>query len=447
MSRIFPFCFIGLGLLLVPACNPNNQYLSDVLEIEQWLDHQTLENLEVWPDVTDEPERVTLSLSGGMSGGLIFYLELFNATGDEVYLDRSQSIGTYLLDNLPQATDSLKNRFWAFSPYGRVCGPGFALTELYKATADVQYRKGAEHILGLLDHFADHKEDTISWDLGNDVLGGLAGTGLHLLYSAEQLQSQRALQMAIQSGETLLARASDDGNGLFWKRGQNGRFVLPNFSHGNAGIAYFLTRLYEVTRQERFLKGALSAVAYLDSIAKVDDGTFLVPYGFPDNGWRRSFDIGWAHGPAGVGRLFVKLFQATGDQQWLKKAEACLKGIVSSNPLGKPSGEFGSEPFSPDQRFGLAGVSYFAQEMYRLTDNIEYLRFAEDVLVHIKKSSVVENGRNWPTARFGFMSNPGVVTNFTGYFYGNVGYGLLFLNQYYLSLGRRGSVKFVDDPF
>jgi len=442
-------CF-GL-ILMVSAClascvQEEPKYLKLALETEAWLQHEA-GNSQAWPDASDEPDNVSLSFSDGMSGGLIFYLELYRATGDRVYLDRAEQIGEYILDNLPKKTDSLKGKFWAFSPYGNVCAPGFALTELYKATQRPEFRRGASSVIAVLEHFADSPADTISWDLGNDVLGGLAGTGLFLLYAGEELANVKAIDMAVKAGKTLISRAQNEGVGLFWKRGQNGRFILPNFSHGNAGIAYFLTKLYEKTQDEKFLAAALSAVDYLDSVAHTDDGVYLIPYGFPDAGWRRSYDIGWAHGPAGVGRLFIKLYQVTEDPKWLRKSEACYRGIMSSNPLAIPNEGFGEEPFSTDQRFGLAGVGAFAQEMYRISGEETYLDFSEQVIDHVTSKSVLENGRSWPIPRFGFMSNAGSITTFNGFFYGNVGYGLLYLNQYYLSNNRIPSIRFMDDPF
>ncbi|MBO3699421.1 lanthionine synthetase LanC family protein [Roseivirga sp. E12] len=447
MRKNLWFLLTYLASICLFSCASNeSQYLKLALETESWLQNQTNDS-NVWPDAIDDPSNISLSFSDGMSGGLTFYLELYNATGDEAYLNRAEEIGEYVLNNLPRKTDTLKGKFWAFSPYGNVCAPGFALTELYKVTHKPKFLNGALSILDVLAHFADHPNDTISWDLGNDVLGGLAGTGLFLLYAGEELENAKATNMAIGAGETLIARAENEGDGLFWKRGQNGRFILPNFSHGNAGIAYFLTRLYEKTGDEKFLNAALSAVDYLDNIANTTDDVYLIPYGFPDNDWRRPYDIGWAHGPAGVGRLFVLLNRVTSDVKWLKKAEACYNGIVSSNPLLTPQSNFGKEPFSTDQRFGLAGVGSFAQELYRLTSDQKYLDFSLQIIEHITTKSVMDEGRHWSIPRFGFMSNAGSITTFNGYFYGNIGYGLLYLNQHFLLKGQRPSVRFVDDPF
>jgi lantibiotic modifying enzyme len=400
-----------------------------------------------WPDAIDEPEQVNLSYSDGMAGKVTYYLDLFSATEEEAYLDKAIASGDYLLAKLPQKSDSLKGRFWAFSPYGNVCGPGFALTALYKRTGVEKYRQGALSIIDVLEHFADNKQDTLSWDLGNDVLGGLSGTGLYLLYASRELGSDKARKMAVSAGETIIARAIKEGNRWSWKRGQNSQYILPNFSHGPAGIGYFLASLYEATDEEKFMEAALHAVSYLDSIAMTAEDVYLIPYGFPDPGWSRAFDIGWAHGPAGVARLFIKLHQLTGEPRWLEKAEACFRGILKSNPLGTPHPDFGSEPFTIDQRFGLAGVAGFSQEMYRYTGDEQYLDMAEAIIGHILTKARKQSGLSWPIERFGFMANAGAQTTFTGFFYGSTGFGTVLLDQYRLLSNKPPGIRFVDSPF
>ena len=443
-------------LTIMAACQPAvsqndnaEHYLELAKQTEQWLVANSTEpGKSLWPDAKDEPETIGTSYSTGMAGKLTFYLDLYAATEEPAYLEKANAIGNYLLGHLAQKTDSLKGKFWAFSAYGSVCGPAFALTELYKATGNEAYKQGAASVVEVLHHFADHKQDTLSWDLGNDVLGGLSGTALFLLYAYKELDIPRALDMASKAGNTLLSRATKEPDGgLSWRRGQGSKYILPNFSHGPAGMAYFLLELYEATGDERFLKGAQGAIRYLDSIAKTDFGTYLLPYGFPDPGWSRAYDIGWAHGPAGVGRLFVKMHQLTNEAQWLEKAEACYRGILSASPFEAPPTEFGSEPFTIDQRFGIAGVTSFVQDLYRYTGKETYLAFSKASVAHIMSKAKVEDGISWPIERFGFMTNAGAETTFTGFFYGSTGFGTVLLEQYNIMSGKEKGVRFVDDPF
>lgn len=426
-------------------CSPKKDttYLKEIQEIDRWLKQTkvTVDGSSIWPDATDQPENVSLSLSDGVASKLIFYLQAYQETGNDNYLNEAKSAATYILDHLPQKEDSLQKVFWAFSPYGNVCGSAYALIETYQLTDDQSYKEGAEHIIDVIKHHAINMEDTISWGLGNDVLGGLAGTGLFLLYAGEVLDRQDLIDLAKQAGQTLIGRAKKDV-GLSWKRGQNGRFDLPNFSHGAAGIGYFLARIFEVTQDEAFLDAALKANEYLESIAKTDNGAFLIPYGFPDPGWSRPFDIGWAHGPAGVARFYQQLQKVTGDEKWAQRQQACLKGIRLSGIPGMPtSSEFGTEEFYLDNRFGISSVASF------LLDIDAERAFRSQLVEHIlSKSSVEADQRSWPQTRFSFMANAGDTTEFTGYFYGATGYGMLLLKHLAKSNGTV-FIRFVDDPY
>jgi hypothetical protein len=137
----------------------------------------------------------------------------------------------------------------------------------------------------------------------------------------------------------------------------------------------------------------------------------------------------------------------TGEDQWLERAEACYRGILKSNPKGKPHPDFGTEPFTIDQRFGLAGVTAFYQGMYAYTGQKEYLDSAADMIDHILSFSNNTTGLSWPMNRFGFMQNAGEKTTFTGFFYGSTGFGSLFLNQFNLSEHKTLVGRFVDNPF
>jgi len=435
------------GVMLSCAKPKNQEYLVHLEQTDRWLKDVkvTSDGVSIWPDVIDEPEKVSLSFSDGVAGKLIFYLQLHNETEDDQYLSEVKLAADYILDHLPQKTDSLQKVFWAFSPYGSVCGPAFALLETYKVTGDEKYKIGAERTIDVIDHFAVNKEDTISWGQGNDVLGGLAGTALFMLYAGETLERPELITTAEKAAKTLISRAKDEV-GLSWKRGQNGRFELPNFSHGAAGIGYFFSRLYEATQNSMYLEAALKANTYLESIARTDNGIFLIPYGFPDPGWSRPFGIGWAHGPAGVARFYYQLYKVTGDEKWKEREKACLQGVIASGLPGSPaSADFGEEEFYLDNRFGIGSVASFLLdfEPQREVDrNLE-----KQLLNKVLSKKTTENQQTyWSQTRYNFMENAGDTTAFTGYFYGASGYGMLLLKAQ-AKLNGTAFIRFVDDPY
>ncbi len=438
-----------LCALLIFCCAPrkNSEYINELMAIDQWLKSSmvTKDGAQIWPNATDQPDEVSISYSDGVAGNLIFYLQLYKETNDDSHLQQASDAADYILTHLPQKTDSLQKVFWGFSPYGNVCGSAFALIEMYKTTSDATYKSGASHIIDVIQHFAINKEDTISWGSGNDVLGGLAGTGLFLLYAGETLNRPDLIEMAEKAGRTLISRSNKEV-GLSWKRGQNGRFELPNFSHGAAGVGYFLARLYESTNENIYLDAALAANTYLESIAKTDNGVFLIPYGFPDPGWSRSYDVGWAHGPAGVARFYHQLFKVTGDPKWKKRERACLRGIMSSGIPNLPaSSDFGEEEFYLDNRFGTGSVASFLLDISNKNEKEQM--FQDDLINEVLSKSVRKNDQLcWPQVRFSFMQNAGDTTTFTGQFYGASGYGMLLLKAQ-AKLNGTNFIRFVDDPY
>jgi lantibiotic modifying enzyme len=73
---------------------------------------------------------------------------------------------------------------------------------------------------------------------------------------------------------------------------------LTGFSHGAAGIAYALLRLYEACGEERFRDAADEAIEYERSVFSPADGNW------PDlrhaNGGEGAFPDQWCHGAAGI---------------------------------------------------------------------------------------------------------------------------------------------------
>ena len=109
--------------------------------------------------------------------------------------------------------------------------------------------------------------------LSLDIERGIAGTGLFLLYAAEELQMPDALEVARAAGRRLVKLAVRTDRGLYWPSDQNGRYSyrMPNFVHGTAGIGLFLTQLYRATHESIFRDSALAAARYLTSIADTTD--------------------------------------------------------------------------------------------------------------------------------------------------------------------------------
>ena len=104
-----------------------------------------------------------------------------------------------------------------------------------------------------------------------------------------------------ETGSSSLGRPKNGG--LDWAMDPSYPRLMPNFSHGTAGVAFFLARLYEETREEEYLDAALAGAKYLLSIAKTDGDACLIFHDEPDD--KDLYYLGWCHGPVGTANLVL----------------------------------------------------------------------------------------------------------------------------------------------
>jgi len=439
-------------LLLLPvACTQDVErvYLEAAQEAAAWVSATSVETPQgpIWPVDTFKPETVRSSLGDGVSGIVLFFLELHRATGENRYLDEARRGADYLLATLPERLDA-ESYHPAATLYGRVPGAGVALYEVYRATREARYRDGALRAVDLLHAYARQHDGVEGWPPQNDVLNGNAGTGLFLLYAAREMGHAPSRDLALRLGRLSLDRARPEQGGLTWTLREDRDFVLPNFSHGAAGIGYFLATLYQDTGHEEFLDAARDAAIYLQAIARTEEDAFVVPYGWPLPEWDGYYDIGWAHGPAGTARLFFRLWQITGEVAWMDQVHACARGIRQSGLPGTPNPGFGEAPFKPDLRFGTASVAMFFLDLYHSTGEASYLRSARQLTDHLLDQATRDaRGLRWQAPRYEFFEHPGEPAAFTGYFYGAAGYGLLLLRLDAAERGTSHKILLPDDPF
>jgi lantibiotic modifying enzyme len=427
----------------------NRAYFEAALDAAKWIQSTLVETPHgrLWPDDALGADKMTAELESGVAGTVLFLLALRHFNPGAVSLTEIRRGADYLLTALPADL-----KLDVFPPgtslYYGVAGIGYVLHEVYRATGDKKYQAGARRCVELIQRAARLESDGASWTNFNDLLFGSASTGLFLLYAAREMNHAGARTLAIQTGRALLRRAKPEHHGLNWKLREDAGFVLPNFSHGTAGIGYFFATLYQETKQPEFLDAALAAAKYLKAIAKTEQGIFLLPYGWPNPAWEGYYDIGWAHGPAGAARFFYRLWQITKDPAWLAIVHGCARGIMESGLPGAPNAGFGKQPFTTNLRFGSAGAADFLVSLFQITGERRYLLFARQIADDIlKKATRDQSGSRWVFPRGQFLPNPGAAAAFTGYFYGAAGYGWLLLHLDVAGRGQAWPLLLPDNPF
>jgi quercetin dioxygenase-like cupin family protein len=109
--------------------------------------------------------------------------------------------------------------------------------------------------------YADGRDQGVHWNsfqAATDVFAGPAGNGLLLLWAADELDHPPSRELAARAGRWLIEIAEEAPGGLSWPVSKGGPRVMPNFSHGTAGIAYFLAALYQATGERDFLDAAVA---------------------------------------------------------------------------------------------------------------------------------------------------------------------------------------------
>src|SRR5262249_19136246 len=146
-------------------------------------------------------------------------------------------------------------------------------------------------------------------------------------------------------------------------------------SHGTAGVAYFLATLAAAEPGEKeFLAAARAGARYLLSIANVRGDSCLIFHDEP--GGKDLYYLGWCHGPVGTARLFYRLRQTTGEEEWMRWVKKGAQAILESGIPERATAGFWN---NVGQCCGSAGVAAFFLDLHDLTGEPGYLAFARKV--------------------------------------------------------------------
>lgn len=423
-------------------------HLQIALEAWNWLDSHRIETPygTTWPADPSDPETIGYTLYTHSPGVLPFALELYHATGDQQYLDAAAAGADHLAATLDAGH--------AAGLYTGLAGIAYVLAETWRATGRDEYRADAVHATRVLVEDASTVGGGIAWPLGsgeesresNDIVNGTSGTGLGLLYLHRVLGDDGALDAAQAAGARLLELAIEADTGLRWDLWPGYPREMPNFSHGTAGIAYFLATLHRTTGEDDFLQAALAGARYLISQATHDgDATtpgYRVFHSRP--GGEDLYYLSWCHGPVGANRLFHQLAEATGDDEWRDWVARGARGVMST---GIPEQRTPGFWDNIGQCCGTAGAAEHFLTLYRTTGNPGYRAFVDRLNADlVRRGAAVGEGRKWTQAEH--RVQPELLVAQTGHMQGAAGIGKYFLHMDAMEeRGEGPRVVLPDDPW
>ena len=356
-----------------------------------------------------DDDAVDPRLYGGTAGVVAFLLEAADHTGDPAPAEAAVAACDFLAGAAAEVPS------WGL--YDGVAGIAFVLAEAATRTGEDRFRAAADESVAALRRRLGRPD---GWSDVHDVVGGTAGTGLFLLWAAQALDAPWALDLAVDAGRRLVAGALPEGEGLKWAKSGASARLMPNFSHGTAGVAYFLACLAAV--EPRFLDPALAGARYLTGVADTaGDGCRIFHH---EPGGEDLFYLGWCHGPAGTGRLFHRLWQVTGDDAWFGWLGRTGRSLLDAGAPGRRTDGFWG---NRGQCCGDAGVAEYTLALHRLTGDRAYLDLGRAITVDLLERAVHDEcGTRWVDAEHRLQ--PELVQARPGYMQGASGIGAWLLH-------------------
>ena len=439
MTRLLSAIVVAFAVAL-PAGQRERPLLDEARDVGKWLRAaaQPAGDTLAWPGTpgaTGALGQLNSSLYSGTPGVVLFFIELHNATRDPGDLAAARAGADWLITRIDGERQA--------GLYTGLAGIGFTLTETWKATGDMKYRDAANRVVDRIEAMARPVGDGVEWSPVSDIISGTAGIGLYLLSAARDLDRPDALELATRAGRRLVAQKIVVDSGAKWAMAQAQPRMYPNFSHGTAGVAYFLATLSQAAREPMFLDTARAGARYLLSVAKTDGDVCLVFHHEPDAGGLDLFYLSWCHGPAGTARLFQRLAMVSGEPEWREWVGRAARGI-----RGSGIDKHGTPGFwnNVGQCCGSAGVGTFFLAYYRATGDRDGLDFARAMTRQLlSKGARDAQGLRWVHAEH--RVRPTEVAAQTGWMQGAAGIGAWLLELDGFDKGRKPRVTFPDSPF
>ena len=414
---------------------PDLTYLNIASRAANWILSREVDEKSkagYWPSRADLPIEEKCDLYYGNAGTLLFLHELNRTAGRDEYAEAMQR-GIHFLDqNLPDVK--------LYGLYDGVAGIAFSLSQLSdNPDASTACSKAIDDLIAGSKRQAN---GGVRWNDDNDIIGGSAGIGLTLLSLGQELRRPELVTLAVQAGTDLLARSIPRAHGSYWLHEIGAEKQYPNFSHGTAGIGYFLLKLYEQTGEKRFLDAAIDGANYLSSIASLNAPTrCLLPHELPEQ--NDLFYLGWCHGPAGTDRFFYELFAITHDSQWKSFANTAAHSVLHS---GIPEKETPGYWNKLSRCCGAVAVGEFFLERYRLNKESTDRAFAIRIGDYLKSRAQVDSGGvKWIQAEN--RIEPDNLQAQTGLMQGAAGIGLYFIHLAELDESAETANRFPDSPW
>ena len=347
----------------------------------------------------DDVETVYLSnrtLYSGASGIGFFFIQLYEVTGEQKYLDEAKKGADYLIASYDPELSVKPGLHTGTS------GEGFFLINIYKKTGNKEYLDQAVRIADDVYDKATKENGLINYKGLFDYMGN-GSVISYWIYVFNETSEKRFLDYAKICLDSILnLRIEDDENTIHWnfinihdyfkEVPDNG--IVANFAHGTSGIVYLLAQYYEASGDETYLELAKKGVNFLDRIAIKDEDSSIIPYIYlPDSDKPYNvFYLSLCHGPVGTAVVFRKLYKLTGDEAYLEWVKRLSNSLIKAGVPEKRSSGYWNNCIC----CGTSGILlHFSRNRDILTGNIN-ITLARRTANKLVSDAYVDNrGRRW----------------------------------------------------
>ena len=443
--------------------NTAEDYLQAAIDTAEWIDTLAIktEHGRIWkalPDGqdgygADVPLFTSKSMYDGSARIGIFFIRLYEATGDSRWLTEAEEAAAHIIATQVDEKwyDKTLNSEvkgiipvpgWAAGPYNGPVGEAYFLDDLYKVTGKQEYRDFVLRTANILLEILKHDEKGAHWSEQEDITadGGFI-VFLDILYRRTEIR--KYLDAACEAANTIAKDALDAPNGgKFWKLLDLSMIdfpkdtTFPNWSHGTTGTAWMFAALYKDTKKPEYLELAKEGLKYAMNISVGDESGRLIPYqDHPVTGpTYDKYYLSTCHGPVGTTLAFRELYEITGEEEYKKWTVELSRGIVRAGAPEKHSWGFWN---CQCQCCGTAGILEHLAHMYEFTGDEEFY----DYMIRTANVMLSDSNHRTPGKRTWYDSwwrtIPTRIVSYVGLYVGAAGCGSSLLRTYAAMKGKK----------
>ena len=238
--------------------NTAEDYLKAAIDTAEWIDTLAIktEYGRIWQALPegqdgyreDVPLFTPKSMYDGSAGIGIFFIRLYEATGDTRWLTEAEEAAAHIISTKvgvewyqttlhSEVKGIIPVPGWAAGPYNGPVGEAYFLEDLYQVTGKQEYR---DYVLYVADVLLEAAVTDILY----------RKTGIKKYLDTACAAADRIAQDALPA----------PNGGKFWKLLDLSMIdfakdtTFPNWSHGTTGTAWMFAALYQDTKKEEYLE-------------------------------------------------------------------------------------------------------------------------------------------------------------------------------------------------